>query len=38
MHIEETDQYKVVCYVDRKDMREHGIQLEDLVNRTLYAD
>ena len=34
MHIEETDQYKVVCYVDRKDMREHGIQLEDLVNRT----
>lgn len=34
MHIEETDQYKVVCYVDRKDMREHGIQLGDLVNRT----
>ena len=34
MHIEETDQYKVVCYVDRKDLREHGIQLEDLVNRT----
>ena len=34
MHIEEIDQYKVVCYVDCKDLREHGIQLEDLVNRT----
>ena len=34
MHIEELDTYKVVCYIDRRDMREHGISLEDIVDRT----
>ena len=34
MHIEEQDIYKVACYIDRRDMREHGISLEDIVNRT----
>ena len=34
MHIEQQDIYKVACYIDRRDMREHGISLEDIVNRT----
>lgn len=34
MHIEEQGRYRVVCYVERRDMRAHGIQLEDLLQRT----
>ncbi len=34
MHIEEQDIYKVACYIDRRDMREYGISLEDIVERT----
>ncbi|MDD5949994.1 MAG: adaptor protein MecA [Lachnospiraceae bacterium] len=34
MHIEEVERYKVACHVSRKDLRLHGIMVEDLVNRT----
>ena len=34
MHIVEEDLYKVSCRVDRQDMRQHGITLDDLMNRT----
>lgn len=34
MHIEEREQYKVVCYVDRRDLRTHGIRVEDVLERT----
>lgn len=34
MHIEEVDQYKVACYVSRIDLKQHGIAVEDLVERT----
>lgn len=34
MHIVEEAQYKVSCHVDRKDLRLHGITLDDLINRT----
>lgn len=34
MHIVEEAQYRVSCHVDRKDLRLHGITLDDLINRT----
>ncbi len=34
MHIVEEDLYKVSCRIDRQDMKQHGIALDDLVNRT----
>lgn len=34
MHIVEEDTYKVACHVDRRDFRDHGITMEDLINRT----
>jgi len=34
MHIVEEDKYKVSCHVDRKDLRQHGITADDLINRT----
>ena len=34
MHIVEEDLYKVSCRIDRQDMRQHGITLDDLMNRT----
>ncbi|MCR5702517.1 MAG: adaptor protein MecA [Lachnospiraceae bacterium] len=34
MHIIEMDLYKVSCTVDRTDLRQHGVTLDDLVNRT----
>ncbi|MBR1599461.1 MAG: adaptor protein MecA [Lachnospiraceae bacterium] len=34
MHIVEEDLYKVSCRIDRQDMRQHGIILDDLMNRT----
>lgn len=34
MHIVEMDLYKVSCTVDRADLRQHGVTLDDLMNRT----
>ncbi|MBQ8085640.1 MAG: adaptor protein MecA [Lachnospiraceae bacterium] len=34
MHIVEEDLYKVSCRIDRLDLRQHGITLDDLMNRT----
>lgn len=34
MHIVEEAEYKVACHVDRKDLRLHGITVEDVLNRT----
>lgn len=34
MHIEEIERYKVACYVTRVDLKQHGITIEDLVDRT----
>ena len=34
MHIEEEDRYKVACHLDRRDLRLHGITMDDLINRT----
>lgn len=34
MHIEDVEQYKVACHVSRRDLKLHGIMVEDLVNRT----
>jgi hypothetical protein len=34
MHIVEEDLYKVSCRIDRVDMRQHGITLDDLMNRS----
>ena len=34
MHIVEEDLYKVSCRIDRLDMRQHGITLDDLMNRS----
>ena len=34
MYIEELDEYKVACHIDRKDLKENGIVLDDIVNRT----
>lgn len=34
MHIVEEDKFKVACQVDRRDLKLHGITLDDLVNRT----
>lgn len=34
MHIEELDQYKVACHISRRDMKENGIIMDDIVNRT----
>lgn len=34
MHIVEEDKYKVACHVDRKDLKQHGITMDDLINRT----
>ena len=34
MHIVEEDRYKVACHIDRKDLRLHGITVDDLVERT----
>ena len=34
MHIVEEDLYKVSCRIDRLDLRQHGITLDDLMNRS----
>lgn len=34
MHIVEEDRYKISCHVDRQDLRQHGITVDDLINRT----
>lgn len=34
MHIEEDGMYRVQCHVSRKDLHQHGIMVDDLVNRT----
>lgn len=34
MHIVEEDRYKVACHVDRRDLKAHGITLDDIINRT----
>lgn len=34
MHIVEEDTYKVACHVDRADLRQHGITMDDLIGRT----
>ena len=34
MHIVEEDLYKVSCRIDRLDLRQHGISLDDLMNRS----
>lgn len=34
MHIVEEKQYKISCHVDRRDLRQHGITADDLINRT----
>lgn len=34
MHIVEEDKYKVACHVERRDLKQHGITPDDLINRT----
>ena len=34
MYIEEVDKYKVACHINRRDLKENGATLDDLVNRT----
>lgn len=34
MHIVELEKYKVACHIDRRDLKSHGITVEDLINRT----
>lgn len=34
MHIIEEDLYKVSCLIDRQDLRQHGITMNDLMERT----
>ena len=34
MHIVEEDLYKVSCRIDKIDLRQHGITLDDLMNRS----
>lgn len=34
MHIEEEDRFRVACHLDRRDLRLHGITMDDLINRT----
>lgn len=34
MHIVEEEKYKVACHIDYRDLKQHGITAEDLVNRT----
>lgn len=34
MHIVEEGKYKVACHVDNRDLKAHGIILDDLINRT----
>lgn len=34
MYIEEEDRYRVACHLDRRDLKLHGITMDDLINRT----
>lgn len=34
MYVEEEARYKVACHLDRRDLRLHGITMDDLINRT----
>lgn len=34
MHIVEENRYKVACHVDQRDLKQHGIMVDDLLNRT----
>ena len=34
MHIVEEDRYKISCHVDKQDLRQHGITVDDLISRT----